>query len=115
MDLNPALVESPRFTSLRAPLKSSQLSAQAYILSIANLHAHYATSSSAPSNIIDIFDKSTFQRVGTFTAHENATTSLYAVENVGGNLNKTLVSSGKDGYVKFWDTRSRSSSIECEE
>ena len=115
MMANYVLLESPCFSAANSPQRSSQASSQAYILSIANLPFHYAASSSPPSNVIDIFDKSTLQRVDTLQAHATATTSLRVVENVGGiSGTKTLMSSGKDGLVKFWDLRSGSCGIESE-
>jgi WD40 repeat protein len=105
------LIESPYFQSYSSPQRSSQSSSQAYILSIACLPAHYAASASAPSNTIDIFDKSTLQGIQTLPGHGGAITSLNAVQNVAGIYNISLMSSGKDGCVKIWDERSNSHSI----
>jgi WD repeat-containing protein 89 len=105
------LVESPYLQTYSSPLRSSSSSSQAYILSIACLPSHYAASASAPSNIIDIFDKSTLQGIQTLPGHSEATTSLHSVHNVAGISNMSLMSSGKDGSVKIWDERSNSHSI----
>lgn len=105
------LLESPYLQSYSSPLRSLRSSSQAYILSMASLPAHYAASASTPSNTIDIFDKSTLQRIQTFPGHQVATTSLHRVENVVGIQNVSLMSSGKDGSVKVWDERSNSHSI----
>ena len=106
-----ALVETRYCQAYSSPIRSSQSSSQAYILSIASLPAHYAASASQPSNAIDIFDKATFQGVQTLAGHEGATTSLHSVENVAGIPNISLMSSGKDGSVKIWDQRFNSHSI----
>lgn len=108
------LLESPQIQTSYTPSKSSGSSSQAYVLSIASLPAHYAASASAPSNTIDIFDKSTLQGIQTLSGHEIATTSLKTVDNVPGISTKTLMSSGRDGSVKIWDERSNSHSIKSE-
>ena len=105
------LVESRCFQAYTTPVKSSQSSSQAYILSIASLPDHYAASASPPSNIIDVFDKFTLQGIQTLAGHEEAITSLHSVKNVAGISNVSLMSSGKDGSVKIWDERSNSHSI----
>ncbi|KAF9468780.1 WD40-repeat-containing domain protein [Collybia nuda] len=105
------LLESPKIQTSNIPLRSSGSSSQSYILSIAALPAYYAASASAPSNTIDIFDKSTLQGIQTLPGHEVATTSLKTVENVAGISGKSLMTSGRDGSVKIWDERSNSHSI----
>lgn len=105
------LLQSPHLQSYSSPLRSSSSSSQAYILSIACLPAHYAASASPPSNTIDIFDKSTLQRIQTLEGHGGAITSLHDVQNVAGIPSISLMSSGKDGSVKIWDERSNSHSI----
>ncbi|KAG6813191.1 hypothetical protein H0H92_013311 [Tricholoma furcatifolium] len=105
------LLEAPRFKSTQSPLKSSRLSSNSYVLSIASLTGQYAASSSAPANTIDIFDKITLQGVETLPGHDIAITSLHAVENIAAITGPTLISCGKDGSVKVWDPRSKSHSI----
>ncbi|KAG6833587.1 hypothetical protein H0H87_004214 [Tephrocybe sp. NHM501043] len=106
-----ALLEAPQFKSTQRPLKSTHLSSQSYVLSIASLSSHYAASASAPANTIDIFDKTTLRGVETLSGHDVATTSLHAVDNVIGLSGRSLISSGRDGSVKIWDPRSNSHSI----
>lgn len=97
------MLESPTIFSTSAPLKQTTLSAQSYVLSLASLPSLYAASASSPSNVIDLFDKSTLQGVQTLSGHGVATTSLKAVDTIA-NLSRTsLVTSGKDGLVNVWD------------
>ncbi|KAF8164828.1 WD40-repeat-containing domain protein [Crassisporium funariophilum] len=105
------LLESPQLQEEKFPQRFSFSSSKSYILSIAALPGHYAASNSAPSNVIDIFDKTTLQGFQTLSGHEVATTSLRAVDNLAGSMKRCLVSSGKDGSVKAWDERSNSHSI----
>ncbi|KAF9004783.1 WD40-repeat-containing domain protein [Cyathus striatus] len=100
-----ALLESPTLTQLTTPQNSTNSSSNSYILSIANLPSYYATSASAPSNVIDLFDKHTLRGVNTLPGHETATTSLRSVDTFLGNASPVLISSGKDGSVKVWDAR----------
>ncbi|KAG5645772.1 hypothetical protein DXG03_005309 [Asterophora parasitica] len=105
------LLQSPHFTTSDKPQSSSLSSVQAYVLSIVSLPGQYAASASAPSNTIDIFDKTTLKGVETLSGHEIATTSLHTVTSLVGLSAPTLMSSGRDGSVKIWDPRSRSHSI----
>ncbi|KAF8966452.1 WD40-repeat-containing domain protein [Flammula alnicola] len=105
------LLQSPQLQEEKLPRRSAKSSSDCYILSIAALPAFYAASTSAPSNVIDIFDKTTLQGVQTLPGHEVATTSLRAVDGLGGVVQKCLISSGKDGSIKAWDDRSNSHSI----
>ncbi|KAG6836924.1 hypothetical protein H0H93_001290 [Arthromyces matolae] len=105
------LLEAPYFKSTRDFLKASHLSSQSYVLSIVSLPGHYAASASSPANTIDIFDKNTLQGVETLSGHDISTTSLHAIENIPGISGPSLMSSGKDGSVKIWDSRSKSHSI----
>ena len=105
------LLESPRFQEETVPIRSTRSSSLDYILHIAPLPSYYAASASFPSSVIDIFDKSSLRGVQTLPGHEEGTTSLHTVENLGGGVRTCLVSSGKDGSVKVWDDRSNSHSI----
>ncbi|KDR74407.1 hypothetical protein GALMADRAFT_141450 [Galerina marginata CBS 339.88] len=106
------LLESTHLTEELLPRRSSKSSTETgYILSITSLPSFYAASTSAPFNVIDIFDKSTLHGMQTFPGHEGATTSLHMAENLGGILQKCLISSGKDGSIKAWDERTNSHSI----
>lgn len=106
------LLESPQLQEERSPRQSAKSSSESeYILSITGLPNFYAASVSSPSNVIDIFDKTTLKGVQTLPGHEGATTSLHTAENLGGVVQKCLISSGKDGSVKAWDDRSNSHSI----
>jgi len=101
------------FSAMQA-LRSTTLSSQAYVLSLASLNTFYAASASSPSNLIDLFDKSTFQGVQTFPGHDSATTYLRTVQSIAGSTRQSLVSCGKDGTVRAWDERSNVASIKCE-
>jgi len=106
------LLESPHFHEETVPIRSTRSSSLDYILHIAPLPSYYAASASFPSNVIDIFDKSSLRGVQTLPGHEEGTTSLHTVEHLGGGAVRTcLVSSGKDGSVKVWDDRLNSHSI----
>lgn len=105
------LIESPLIRTTSRPLRSYKLNNDAYALSLASLPGCYAASASAPSNIIDLLDKTTLRRIQSLPGHELATTSLKSVENIAGHNAPCLVSSGKDGSVKVWDGRSRDYSI----
>ena len=105
------LLESPQLQEETVPHLSANPSSGSYILSITSLPSHYAAAASAPTNVIDLFDKTTLKGVQTFPGHNVATTSLHTATNVAGMMNKYLISSGKDGSVKIWDDRSNSHSI----
>ncbi|KAJ7656648.1 WD40-repeat-containing domain protein, partial [Mycena rosella] len=105
------LLPSPAFSTTSTPVKSASLSSQAYVLSIAPLPAYYATSASAPSNTIDLFDKTTLLGTQTLPGHEIGTTSLRPVETIANGSRPCLVSSGMDGSIKVWDERTDSYSI----
>ena len=106
------LLESPHLQAESSPRRSAKSSSESeYILSITGLPNFYAVSVSSPSNVIDIFDKTILKGVQTLPGHEGATTSLQTAENLGGVVQKCLISSGKDGSVKAWDDRSNSHSI----
>lgn len=108
------LLLSPSLQEENAPRISFKTSGAGYILSIAPLPGFYAASTSAPSNVIDLFDKSTLQGVQTLSGHVEATTSLRTVDTIAGTTQKSLVSSGKDGRVKVWDQRSNTATIQSE-
>jgi WD40 repeat protein len=106
------LLESPQLQAEHSPRRSAKSSSELeYILSIASLPNFYAVSVSSPANVIDIFDRTTLQGVQTLPGHESATTSLHTAKNLGGVVQKCLISSGRDGSVKAWDDRSNSHSI----
>ncbi|KAF8897155.1 WD40 repeat-like protein [Infundibulicybe gibba] len=107
------LRESPLFSQISSPLASaSSSSSDAYILFLASLPDHYAAAVSAPTNIIDLFDKSTLQGIQTLPGHNNATTSLKSVVGILGHPGPSLISSGRDGCVKLWDQRSNTHGIQ---
>lgn len=106
------LLESPQLQEEKNPSRSSKSSSGAYLLHITSLASYYAASSSSPSHVIDLFDKSSLRGVQTLPGHEQGTTSLHTVENLSGVLSKCLISSGKDRTIKIWDERSNSCSIQ---
>ncbi|TFK74385.1 WD40 repeat-like protein [Pluteus cervinus] len=105
----PLMLQSPRFSAFSTPKKV--FTSQSYIISLAALPNHYAAAISAPSNTIEIYDKSTVERIQILSGHDNAITSLRVAENLIGVGSKHLISSGKDGSVKVWDNRTNSHSI----
>ncbi|KAF5321773.1 hypothetical protein D9619_001185 [Psilocybe cf. subviscida] len=106
------LLLSPTIQEESLPKRSAKTSGAGYILSIVPLPGFYAASTSAPSNVIDIFDKTTLQGTQTLSGHAEATTSLRTVGTIAGAVQKCLVSSGKDGSVKVWDQRSNTASVQ---
>ena len=108
------LLLSPTLQEEDSPRRSTKTSGAGYILSLVPLPEYYAASTSAPSNVIDIFDKTTLQGVQTLSGHAGATTSLRTVKTIAGTAQKCLVSSGIDGSVKVWDQRSNTASIQSE-
>ncbi|KAJ6538940.1 WD40-repeat-containing domain protein [Mycena capillaripes] len=105
------LVPSPSFSTTSTPVKTASSSSQAYVLSIAALPTFYAASASAPSNAIDLFDRTTLLGVQTLAGHEIGTTSLRSVETLANISRPCLISSGLDGSIKVWDERTNSYSI----
>jgi WD40 repeat protein len=108
------LLESPQLQEEEAPHLSANSSSGCYVLSITSLPSHYAAATSAPANVIDLFDKTTLIGVQTLPGHESAITSLHTVDNVAGVSNECLISSGRDGSIKIWDNRTNSHSIKSE-
>jgi WD40 repeat protein len=108
------LAESPDLQAVSSPLRSTKISSDAYVLFLEALSSHYAAAASAPSNTIDLFDKSTLHLVQTLTGHDTATTCLRTSDTIAASACISLVSSGKDGTVKLWDERSNSASTTSE-
>ncbi|KAK7061372.1 WD40 repeat-like protein [Favolaschia claudopus] len=102
---------SAAFSTTSTPVKTASSSSQAYILSIASLPPYYAASASAPSNAIDLFDKTSLLGVQTLPGHEIGTTSLCSVNSIASVSRPCLVSSGLDGSIRVWDERTNSYSI----
>ena len=110
----PDLVESRTLKVSSSPSKSVTIASEAYILSLASIHAYYAASESSPSNHINLLDKASLRYVQALPGHEIATTYVRSVGNIAQLARQSIVSSGKDGTVKIWDERSNSVSINCE-
>jgi WD40 repeat protein len=109
------LLESPQLQEEDVPHLSANVSSGSYVLSITSLPSYYAASTSAPANVIDLFDKTTLKHIQTLPGHEFATTSLHCVNNLAGVLpNECIISSGRDGSIKIWDNRSNLNSIKSE-
>jgi WD repeat-containing protein 89 len=106
-----SLVQAKNLQISSAPLKSINVSSRAYILFLTSIQDYYAAAQSAPSNVIDLIDKNTFQHVQSLPGHAVGTTYLRTVDNIIGFSRQCLVSSGKDGTLKVWDARSNSASI----
>jgi WD repeat-containing protein 89 len=109
-----SLEQSPALRVSSSPFKSTTITSEAYVLCLASIHTCYAASQSAPSNLIDLFDKTTLRHVQTLPGHKVATTYLRTVDNIAGFARQSMISSGQDGTVKVWDDRSNSESINRE-
>lgn len=109
------LTLSQSFTKTSLPSASTPSLTDSYILHIATLNNSYATSLSAPSNSIAIFDKSRLYPQATFKAHSDAITlirsSSLLYDGASSSGGSTLLSSGKDGFIKVWDERRGSESV----
>ncbi|KAL0572763.1 hypothetical protein V5O48_009195 [Marasmius crinis-equi] len=107
----PKLVESSQVREISRPRRQIRLASDTYIQSLASLPAGYAASTSSPSSdVIQLFDKSTLTPLQQFEGHQDGSTFLRAVQNVGLGQGggKILVSSGKDGSIRVWDERTNS-------
>ncbi|KAG7096614.1 hypothetical protein E1B28_004031 [Marasmius oreades] len=108
----PTLIQSPNLRKFSQPSKQVTLPSNTYILSLASLPTRYAISTSSPSSdTIQLFDKSTLTPLSKFDGHQGGNTFLRVVDRFAGEERKTLISSGKDGFIKVWDERSKSCSI----
>ena len=107
-----SLLESPSFIEQTAPLKTSSLPCDAYVLAIAAVGSYYAVSASAPSHKIFLFDRRSLQTSRSFEGHAGGTTSLRAVDSLAGVNQRVIISSGKDGVVRVWDDRTDTTAIE---
>ncbi|KAF7982287.1 hypothetical protein HWV62_28948 [Athelia sp. TMB] len=103
-----SLLESSALRTTPAPLAATRLPSQEYALALAATLDAYAVAASSPTNALYLIDKSTLKNVSTLPGHAGAITGLRAVDSIGGAEGGVLVSSGRDGAVKVWDTRSRS-------
>ena len=101
---------------MQGPRHSASLSVDAYVLSITALPDCYAAAASSPADTIHLFSKADLRRLTTLEGHPGGTSSirsvnLHATSNGSG---QTLVSCGKDGYVKIWDLNSNSPALQSE-
>lgn len=84
-------------------------SQSAYATQLSKLHSScYAVSFSSPVNSISFLDKSSLSLVATiYNAHTDTVTAIRCPPYLSTHLGKdVLISSGRDGVVKAWDTRS---------
>ncbi|KAI0002930.1 WD40 repeat-like protein [Russula compacta] len=107
-----SLLESATLVERTAPLISSSLPCDAYVLAIAAFGSYYAASTSAPSHRIYLFDKTSCRTSQSFEGHRGGTTSLRAADSVAGVNKRLIISSGKDGVVRVWDDRTGATAIE---
>ncbi|KAJ7667620.1 hypothetical protein DFH06DRAFT_1183066 [Mycena polygramma] len=117
-----ALVPSPNYSTTSTFIKTASLSSQAYVLSIVLSASHITRqSASAPSNTIDLFDKTTLRGFGT--------TSLRSVDSIA-NISRPMTNlgqargllccdvsqdgltvaggtqlQGEDAHIVYWDPR----------
>lgn len=105
------IAASSQFTTSSRPSNSAWISSESYVIAIASLPDHYAAAASAPSNLLEIYDKQSLQRIQALAGHDVSVSSLKTVDNIAGFARQSLVSSGHDGSVKVWDDRSNSHSI----
>lgn len=109
-----ALALSSSFVSSSRPLSSSTLPQRAYVLSIAEIEAHYAAAASAPSNVIHLFDKADCRTiVHTLPGHTDGISYLRTANAFQGARN-VLLSCGQDGTVKAWDERAGAVGVQSE-
>ncbi|KAF8311148.1 WD40 repeat-like protein [Clavulina sp. PMI_390] len=104
-----ALKTSNSLSIARAPaLAFESVVPDSYVLNLAVLRSSYAASFSSPSNSISLLDKKRLRIVGTMKyAHADTITSIKSPSYLSTHLGKdVLISSGKDGLLKVWDTRS---------
>ena len=99
---------------MQRPRHTASVPSNAYVLSIAALPHCYAAAASSPADTIHLYAKADLRHLATLEGHPGGTTSirsvnLHATSNVSG---PTLASCGKDGYIRIWDLRSNSASIE---
>ncbi|KAI0092445.1 WD40 repeat-like protein [Irpex rosettiformis] len=103
-----SLVESATFTSTSKAIRTVSLPSGAYVLSLASLPSLYAASSSAPTNGVHLFDKTNLRAVATLPGHDDTVTCMRVVSNIAGSSRETLITSGKDAFIKVWDERAGS-------
>ena len=109
-----SLIDSERLTTVSRPVKTTKLPSDAYVLSLASLSSQYAASSSAPVNVIQLYDKTNFSPNGQLAGHGEAITGMRAVPKFAGNTRETLISCGKDALVKVWDERTGSVGLQSQ-
>jgi len=105
------LLESATLSEQTAPVRSSSLPCDAYVLAIASFGTYYAASASPPSHRIYLFDKTSLRTSQSFEGHQGGTTSLRAVDSVAGTNTRVIISSGKDGIVRVWDDRTGATAV----
>jgi len=103
----------PNYIMLR-PKATGSIHPKAYVLSIVALPHSYAAAASSPADTIQLYAKTDLRHLTTLEGHPGGTTSirsvnLHAISNTSGPM---LSSCGKDGYIRIWDLRSNSPSIE---
>ena len=106
-----SLLESPAFETISSQIKTTAHEDGSYVLALTSLGNYYVSSASSLSNAIQLFDKSSLQRVQTLKGHRNATMALRTVRAIGGSDRNVLLSAGKDGCVIVWDERSGTPSM----
>jgi hypothetical protein len=117
--LAPLMVSSPPIVR---PYASTQAPSMPYVLHTACLHQSFAGQSmsstecvsnsillsmtfsasfSFPQNNIMLFDKATLAAIRTMSGHSDTITSLKSVEVLAGTNRRGLISSGKDGRIRY--------------
>ncbi|KAF9647059.1 WD40 repeat-like protein [Thelephora ganbajun] len=101
-------------TKGKRPKHTGSIPSNAYVLSIAALPDCYAVAASSPADTIHLYAKADLRLLTTLRGHPGGTTSIRAVNlhATSTTSGPTLTSCGKDGYVRIWDLRSKSPSIE---
>jgi len=99
---------------MQRPRAAGSVPSKAYVLSIAALPDCYAAAASSPADTIHLYSKADLRHLTALDGHPGGTTcirsiNLHATSNASG---PTLTSCGKDGYVRVWDLRSNSPSLE---
>lgn len=102
------LTPSDTIKAISNPIKTVSLPSGAYVLSLASSASFYAAAASAPTNVIQLFDKSRLDSVQSLPGHDRGVTTLISPPVFANESSSVFVSCGKDGHVHIWDERAGS-------
>jgi WD40 repeat protein len=109
--MSSALHQADNLNVSSKPRATTVIPSNPYVLGIAALPNFYATAASSPSNAIHIYDQRNLRAVSTLPGHSSIT-QLRAVDSIAGQNHRSLISSGKDGFVRLWDERAATVAIQ---